>query len=266
MAREVQRRRADSLAPLAVDAAPAELQPLLASMNDLFSRIERSIEHERRMTADAAHELRTPLAGLRAQWEAAQLAETDAARRHAHKQIGQGIDRLSRLVSQLLSLAGVESRGAPVFTEAVDWRRVVERALSDCLPLLDGTGTEVTVSWPDGGAPLPLTGDEALLATLVRNLVDNALRYSPPGSQVSVRFSKQALVIEDEGRGLSPEQQARLGDRFYRPAGQVQAGSGLGISIVQRVAELHGLAVRFDNRDDGPGLRVTVSPRDPTAK
>ncbi len=266
MAREVQRRRADSLAPLAVDAAPAELRPLLASMNDLFSRIERSIEHERRLTADAAHELRTPLAGLRAQWEAAQLAANDAERRHAHAQIGQGIDRLSRLVSQLLSLASVESRGAPVFTEAVDWRRVVERALSDCLPLLDGTSTEVAVSWPDEGSPLPLTGDEALLATLVRNLVDNALRYSPPGSQVSVRFSRQALVIEDQGPGLSPEQQARLGDRFYRPAGQAQAGSGLGISIVQRVAELHGLEVRFDNRDDGPGLRVTVSRRDAAAE
>jgi two-component system sensor histidine kinase QseC len=266
MAREVQRRRADSLAPLAVDAAPAELQPLLASMNDLFSRIERSIEHERRMTADAAHELRTPLAGLRAQWEAAQLAATDAERRRAHAQIGQGIDRLSRLVSQLLSLAGVESCGAPVFTEAVDWRRVVERALSDCLPLLDRTGSEVAVSWPDEGSPLPLTGDEALLATLVRNLVDNALRYSPPGAQVSVRFSKQALVIEDQGPGLSAEHQARLGDRFYRPAGQVQAGSGLGISIVQRVAGLHGLEVRFDNRDDGPGLRVTVSRRDSTAQ
>ncbi len=265
IAREVKRRRADSLAPVSIANAPAELQPLLASMNDLFARIERALEHERRLTADAAHELRTPLAALRAQWEAAQLAASDAERAQAHGRIGEGIERLSRLVSQLLALASAESGSGPVFTEAVDWHRVLERALSDCLPLLDSTDSEVTVAWPDRGAPLPLTGDEALLATLVRNLIDNALRYSPPRSLVAVRFTTQSLVIEDHGPGLAPAQLERLGDRFYRPAGQAQSGSGLGISIVQRVAELHGLAVRFENRDDGPGLRVTIRRRDPAA-
>jgi len=261
IAREVQQRRADSLAPLAIAEAPAELQPLLKSMNELFARIERALEHERRMTADAAHELRTPLAALRAQWEAARLAASEAERAQAQARIGEGIDRLSRLVSQLLTLANAESAGRPVFTEAVDWHRVVEKALSDCLPLLDGRGSEVTVSWPEV-APLPLTGDEALLATLLRNLVDNAVRYSPPRALVAVRFTADSLVIEDRGPGLTEAQQARLGDRFHRPAGQAQSGSGLGISIVQRVAELHGLDVRFDNRGDGPGLRVTVTPRE----
>jgi two-component system sensor histidine kinase QseC len=263
--REVQQRRADSLAPLSIAKVPAELQPLLASMNDLFARIARALEHERRLTADAAHELRTPLAALRAQWEVAQLAANDAERAQAHARIGEGIERLSRLVSQLLALASAESGSGPVFTEAVDWHRVLEKALSDCLPLLDGTGTEVTVGWPERGAPLPLPGDESLLAALVRNLVDNALRYSPPRSLVAVRFTTQALVIEDQGPGLAEAQLERLGDRFYRPAGQAQSGSGLGISIVQRVAELHGLAVRLENRDDGPGLRVTIRRRDAAA-
>jgi two-component system sensor histidine kinase QseC len=262
IAREVQQRRADSLAPLPTAAAPAELQPLLASMNELFGRIERALEHERRLTADAAHELRTPLAALRAQWEVAQLAATEAERAQANARIGEGIDRLGRLVSQLLALASAESGSRPVFTEAVDWHRVAERALSDCLPLLDGTGTEVTVGWPERGAPLPLTGDESLLATLLRNLVDNALRYSPPRSQVAVQFTTDSLVVEDRGPGLAEAHMARLGDRFYRPAGQAQSGSGLGLSIVQRVAELHGLAVRFANRDDGPGLRVTIRRRE----
>jgi two-component system sensor histidine kinase QseC len=262
IAREVQQRRADSLAPLQVGEVPAELRPLLGSMNDLFARIERALEHERRLTADAAHELRTPLAGLRAQWEAAQLATTDAERAQAQARIGEGIERLSRLVSQLLALASAESGSRLVYTAPVDWHRVVERALSDCLPLLDGTGTEVTVGWPAQGAPLPLAGDESLLATLLRNLVDNALRYAPPRSLVAVRFSADSLVVEDAGPGLGAEQMARLGDRFYRPPGQAQSGSGLGISIVQRVAQLHGLAVRFANRDDGPGLRVTIRRRD----
>jgi two-component system sensor histidine kinase QseC len=262
IAREVKQRRADNLAPLAVASAPTELHPLLAAMNDLFARIERALEHERRLTADAAHELRTPLAALRAQWEAAQLAAGDVERRRAYAQVGAGIDRLDRLVAQLLALAGIESRGAPVFTQSVDWPRVVERALSDCLPLLDETGVDVAVSWPDAGSPLPLTGDEGLLVTLVRNLVENALRYSPRGSQVVLRLTPQALIVEDRGPGLSAEQQARLGDRFYRDAGQSPVGSGLGISIVLRVAELHGLAVTFDNRDDGTGLCVTVSRRE----
>jgi two-component system sensor histidine kinase QseC len=262
IAAEVKLRRADNLSPLAVNSAPSELRPLLMSINDLFVRIGRALEHERRLTADAAHELRTPLAALRAQWEAAQLAATDAERRRAHAQIGAGIDRLGRLVSQLLSLANVESRGQPVFTQAVDWHRVVERALSDCLPLLNETGVEVAVSWPDEGAPLPITGDEGLLATLLRNLVDNAARYSPPGSLVTVRFTPAALVVEDSGPGLADEQLARLGDRFYRAPGQSQSGSGLGISIVQRVAELHGLAVRFGNRGDRSGLRVSVARSD----
>jgi len=263
IAREVGNRRADALSPLAIAAAPAEVQPLLNAMNDLFARIGRALEHERRLTADAAHELRTPLAALRAQWDAARLASTDAERRRADQQVGAGIDRLSRLVSQLLALAGVESRGEPVFTEPVDWPRVVEQALSDCLPLLDETGSEATVVWPDGEAPLPLAGDEVLLATLLRNLVENALRYSPRGSLVALRFTAEALRVEDSGPGLDDTQLARLGDRFFRVAGQSQAGSGLGISIVRRVAELHGLVVDFANRDDGPGLRVTISRREP---
>jgi two-component system sensor histidine kinase QseC len=262
IAREVQRRRAGSLAPLSVASVPSELRPLLASMNELFVRIERALEHERRLTADAAHELRTPLAALRAQWEAAQLATGDAERAQAHARIGEGIDRLSRLVSQLLALASAESGSRPVFTEAVDWQRVMEKALSDCLPLLDATGSEVTVTWPERGAPLPLTGDEALLATLVRNLVDNAVRYSSAHAAVAVRFTTDSLVVEDRGPGLDEAHLARLGDRFYRPAGQAKAGSGLGISIVQRVAELHGLDVQFANRDDGGGgLRVTLRRR-----
>lgn len=263
IARQVQERRVDSLAPLPAANVPAELQPLLASMNDLFARIERALEHERRLTADAAHELRTPLAALRAQWEAAQLAASDAERAQAHARIGEGIDRLSRLVSQLLALASAEGVNRTAFTEPVDWHRVSERALSDCLPLLDASGSEVDVAWPERGAPLPLVGDEALLATLLRNLIDNALRYSPPRSRVDLRFTTGSLVIEDRGPGLGPAQLQRLGDRFYRPAGQAQSGSGLGISIVQRVAQLHGLQVRFANRDDGPGLRVTVRRRDP---
>ena len=262
VAREIEHRRADDLRPVTVANPPVELRPLLAAMNRLFARISESIEHERRLTADAAHELRTPLAALRAQWEAARVAADDATRAAAFQQVGRGIDRLGRLVDQLLALAAIENRVATAFTHLVRWETVVEQALSDCIPLIEQTGSDVEVKWPSAGRALPTLGDEALLALMMRNLVDNALRYAPAGTDVVVRFSDDELVVEDSGPGLDAAMRERLGDRFHRPPGQSQPGSGLGVSIVMRVAALHGLDVTFSDRaEDDPaqqGLRVTL--------
>ena len=254
LAHEIESRGADDLEPVPTGGRPKELAPLVSSMNSLFARIGRTLEAERRFTADAAHELRTPLAAVRAQWEAARAAGDDATRETASRRVGEGLDRLNRVVAQLLALSSVDARGAAVFTQAVDWPRVVEDALSDCLPLIRARDAEVAVDWPAGGtAPLPLAGDAALLTLLVRNLVDNALRYGPANGEVRVAFTPDALVVEDSGPGLAPEALARVGDRFFRPAGQDEAGSGLGLSIARRVAELHGLELRVANRDDAPG-------------
>jgi two-component system sensor histidine kinase QseC len=265
LARELETRRADDLRPVAHTDAPQELAPLVTALNLLFARIAHAIEHERRLTADAAHELRTPLAALRAHWEAAQIAAGDAARERALARVGEGIDRLAHLVAQLLALAGVEGADTTARKQPVDWPRVVGNALSDCLPLMEAKASEVEVHWPPQGAPLPLLGDELLLATLLRNLIDNALRYSPARTHVHVRFTPQSIVVEDEGPGIAPQEMPRLGDRFYRPAGQTEGGSGLGISIVKRIAALHDLRVIFENRVAGEriaGLRVTVCSAD----
>jgi two-component system sensor histidine kinase QseC len=255
---ELLARRPTDLRPLDAAQAPGELQPLLEATNALMARVEQALVQERRLTADAAHELRTPLAALRAQWEAAQAATDPQVRAQAQRQVGEGVDRLSHLVSQLLTLARAESE--PLTADApVDWPRAVQDALSDCLPLMDERASEVEVSWPEHGiAPLPLTGSTLLMGTLLRNLIDNALRYAPRASTVQLRFTADALVIEDRGPGLPPEALARLGDRFYRPPGQAQTGSGLGVSIVRRIAQLHGLTTDVAARDDGPGLRVVV--------
>jgi two-component system sensor histidine kinase QseC len=262
IAREIEHRDADDLHPVAAEDLPAELSPLVAAMNRLFTRIAEAIEHERRLTADAAHELRTPLAALRAQWEAARVADDDTVRAAASAQIGAGIDRLGHLVEQLLALAAVESRPSSAFTRLVQWDRVVEQALSDCMPLIERTGTEVEVHWPERSRPLPIVGDEALLTLMLRNLVDNALRYAPPRSRIAIRFDMDRVVVEDEGPGLPQAVRARIGDRFFRPAGQSEPGSGLGVSIVMRVASLHRLEVTFANRADDDssqrGLRVTL--------
>jgi two-component system, OmpR family, sensor histidine kinase QseC len=265
VAHEIEHRRADDLRPVTVVNPPAELRPLLAAMNRLFARIGESIEHERRLTADAAHELRTPLAALRAQWEAARVASDDGARADAFRQVGRGIDRLGRLVDQLLALAAIDNRAATAFTHLVRWETVVEQALSDCMPLIEQTGNDVEVKWPAAGRALPIVGDELLLALMLRNLVDNALRYAPAGTDVVVRFDTDELVVEDSGPGLAPAMRERLGDRFHRPPGQSQPGSGLGVSIVMRVAALHDLDVTFaDRAENDPsqrGLRVTLRRR-----
>ena len=215
-----------------------------------------------RLTADAAHELRTPLAALRAQWEAARGALDEDERATADGQIGRGIDRLGRLVEQLLALAAIEGRSSTAFTELVSWQRVIEHTLSDCMPLIERTGIDIEVRWPQRSRAMPVVGDEALLALMLRNLVDNALRYSPAGSDVLIRFEADHVVIEDRGPGLGPAMGERLGDRFFRSPGQSQPGSGLGVSIAMRVAALHDLELTFANRTgDDPaaqGLRVTL--------
>lgn len=253
---DIAARASDDLRPLAVDGRPAELQPLVAEMNILFARVRDTLEHERRFTADAAHELRTPLAALQAQWDAARLsgAATDA-------KIGEGLARLSRLVSQLLALARLD-HAATAPPVAVDWRAVVGQVVDEVLPLADQARVEIACEWPaDGAAPLPLQGDPALLAALLRNLLDNALRHAPPGSHATLRLGAAAIEVLDEGPGIAPEHLERLGDRFFRPPGEAGPGSGLGLSIVQRIAALHGLQVAWANRGDRGGFSVRLARR-----
>lgn len=264
LARDLDVRHADDLRAVRGGDLPDDLQPVVVATNRLFERIGAALENERRLTADAAHELRTPLAALRAQWEAAQLAPTDATRARAMSQVGVGIDRLSHLVGQLLALAGAESMQSSAMKQDVSWQAVARAALSDCLPLMEARGSDVEVHWPAdaGAAPLPLLGDETLLGTLLRNLIDNALRYAPAGSHVNVRFAPDRVVVEDSGPGVPPDDLLRLGQRFHRGERREQAGSGLGLSIVRRIALLHGLDVVFANRDDAAsGLRVEVRRR-----
>jgi two-component system sensor histidine kinase QseC len=260
LAQEVEKRNPDELEPLP-EQMPRELKPLVHAMNRLFGRVGTAIEHERQMTADAAHELRTPIAALQAQVEVAQMAQSPQAREQALGKLDAGIERLSGLVGQLLALARIEALPALLHTGAVRWDRVMEQVLSDCLPQADRRQAEISCAWPPAGAaPLPLIGDEELLAVMLRNLVDNAVRYARRGARVDIAFAADAITVDDNGPGVPAEHLGRLGDRFYRPPGQGEPGSGLGLSIVRRIAELHGLEARFENRAEG-GFRATLRPR-----
>lgn len=249
---DLRRRAPDDLAPLPLDALTSDLRPLAASMNGLFERMGGALERERRFTADAAHELRTPIAALRAQWDALQLTPPEQRDPHALAQLGVGLDRLSRLVTQMLMLTRLEHRTALAQGRPIDWRAVVAEVIGDTLPLARTRGAEIAVEWPaDGAAALPVVGEPALVQVMLRNLVDNALRVSPEGGTVTLRFGTDRLAVIDEGPGVEPEHLPRLGDRYWRAPGHHGIGSGLGLSIVARIAALHGLAPRYAARTHG---------------
>jgi two-component system sensor histidine kinase QseC len=252
-------RGADDLAPVPGCSTPAELKPLVGAMNDLFARIEALLARERRFTADAAHELRTPLAILRVQWDVVRRAAIGPERDEAEAKFTAGMERMGRLVAQMLALSRLEAGNVPKPKAEVRWPTVVEDAVNECLALAERRRVELACEWPPVGRhPMPLLGDEHLLVALLRNLLDNAVRYAPKGSTVTLRIGEERLEVENEGPPLDREQLTRLGERYYRPAGQAESGSGLGISIARRVAELHGLEVAFETPAGGQGVLVVV--------
>ncbi|MGE8656095.1 MAG: ATP-binding protein [Achromobacter sp.] len=253
LSRTLERRRPDDGSPLPQDA-PGELKPLVAAMNGLLARAGRLIEQERRLTADAAHELRTPLAALRAQWEVVQRATDPALRAEAQTRVMRGLERMDRLVTQLLTMARLDSVGEVAFASEVDWRAVAEQAIGDCLWIANRRDVDIDVEWPaPGQMPLPVAGDADALAILLKNLLDNAIRYGPRHGRVRITFAPARILVDDEGAGLAPEIAARLGDRFLRGAGNEESGSGLGVSIARRIARNHGLALRYEMRAAAAG-------------
>jgi two-component system sensor histidine kinase QseC len=252
-------RPAHATQPVAVAGAPREIEPLLHALNDLLDRIETMLQAERRFTADAAHELRTPIAAIRAQAQVALAEADDARRQHALRATLEGCDRAARLVEQLLTLARLEA-GAAVAMQPVDLHALARQVVGDLAPKAMARQQDLGLA----GQPCVVNGDATLLAVLLRNLVDNALRYSPAGARVEVSVrggvdGQAVLQVEDSGPGLSADRAQRLGRRFERGQGQDASGSGLGWSIVQRIAEAHGLQATVGASQRLGGLAVTVT-------
>lgn len=257
LTRGVRTRDAGSLEPLPTHGLPDELAPLAGALNDLLTRLGKAWHAQRDFVADAAHELRTPLTALNLQLHALRGAE-GVARDQAVADLETGIQRAVRLVEQLLQLARSEP-GAPGETvQALDLHAIVQAELVALAPLAAQRGTELELL---SDAALPLQGQPTALASLVRNLVDNALRHGPPGSRVQVWTGVEGgtpmLRVDDAGPGLPPAERARVFDRFYRRAGEGVPGSGLGLAIVDAVARRHGARVLLLGSPLG-GLRVDV--------
>lgn len=257
---EVSRREPGNLDRLRVDAPPMEVQPLVERLNALFQRINRSLENEKRLTADAAHELRNPVAAIRAQAEAS-LGENDPERmRSGLSNIETSAARLSRLVDQLLALARLDAKSDASVLVDLDLVRLARQTLAELAPGVIARGASVDLDAPETAV---VCGDPALLEVLIRNLTDNALVHGGAGVHITHTIVSGDQTIElavaDDGPGVPPDVRAQLGRRFFRAQGGERDGSGLGLSIVARIVELHGASIRYDSGSDGRGLVVRIS-------
>jgi two-component system OmpR family sensor kinase/two-component system sensor histidine kinase QseC len=262
MAAEVQRRDAHSLAPIASSAStplPQEVSPLIDALNRLLERLQAAFAVQRGFVADAAHELRSPLTAVRLQLQLLDRAPDLPAREHARAALGAAVERAIHLVEQLLTLARNEPRepGAQLLPVALE--TIAADGISDAHALAASRAIELSL---EAQPAVVIQADRESLRALVRNLVDNAVRYTPTGGRVAVRCSRAGtaalLEIIDNGPGIPAAERERAFDRFYRRAGAPEEGSGLGLAIVRAIADRHGAQVRLADAAGG-GLHVTVS-------
>ncbi|ORT85120.1 two-component sensor histidine kinase [Burkholderia puraquae] len=253
------KRNPQALDTIRLDRTPLEMRPMLDALNRLFERIRIVMDAERRFTADAAHELRTPIAAVKAQAQVAMAERHDERRRHALRGVLEGCDRAARLVDQLLLLSRLDA-GALADRAPVDISVVAKRVVAEAAPQSIGKRQRLELDAP---TPCIASGNEPLLESMVRNLVDNAIRYSPPQACITVSVGRcdrrTTLRVEDSGPGIGDDDLRRLGERFFRPAGTRPGGSGLGWSIVRRIAAAHEADIQVGRSPAFGGLRVVVS-------
>ncbi len=266
IAGELKRRDAQRLDPVSEHDVPAEVEPMVRSLNGLLERLGRAFAAQRAFVADAAHELRTPIAALKLQAGLLARARDDAARRQALGDLDAGIERAARLVDQLLTLARSEPQARPAALARLDLARLVAEVAAEVQPIAAAREATIRV---DAAAPVELSGDASGLRSLVRNLLDNALRHTPRGSRIELAVTGDAreawLRVDDDGPGIPVGERERVFDRFHGRNAGGDAGSGLGLSIVKAVVDRHEGSIDLAQSPLG-GLRVTVRlPRRPAA-
>ena len=259
MSRAVAKRRPDAMAPLGERGLPEELQPLAASLNGLLARLSDALAAQRRFTADAAHELRTPLAALKLQLDLARRNGAAASGTAALDDVEAGVARASHVVEQLLTLARVEPESLAQQRTDCDLVVLARDAIVARAALAADKSIDLGLA---RATPATVNGDPASLAILLSNLIDNALRYTPRGGRIDVTVDRDedgaTLSVADTGPGIPPEDRERVFDRFVRGSGNHESGSGLGLSIVKRIADAHQATITLGSVDAGSGLIVRV--------
>lgn len=258
---EISNRSHRDLSPLPVQNAPGEVRALVGAMNELLSRLSAALAAQQRFVADAAHQLRTPLAGLRTQTELALRQDDQEEVRRSLHQIDTATARTTHLVNQLLSLAraepGANRLAAP---QALDLTELARSTTTEWVPR--AIDRNIDLGFDSGAAPAPIGGDPILLQELLGNLLDNAIRYTPSGGQVTVAVRPHGrdylLSVEDNGAGIPAAERERVFERFHRLLGNGADGCGLGLAIVREIAYGHGATVSLEAGAGGKGTRVTV--------
>jgi signal transduction histidine kinase len=263
-ARDIATRTASSLTPIATADVPAEIRPLVSSLNDLMARLALAFSKQRQFLADAAHELRTPVTALRLQLQLLTRAKDDAARTAAVTELEAGINRSQRLIEQLLHVARFEHDGHLLRRDRVDLGELTRAVVGAMTAKAEQRGLDLGA---DIHAGVVVEGDQDQLTVLLNNLVENALRYTPAGGVVDVDASmlegRPTLQVVDSGPGIPEPERERVFGRFYRSQeapsqARDTLGSGLGLAIVREIAELHGARVSLHTPRAHPGLEVRV--------
>jgi two-component system sensor histidine kinase TctE len=267
--RAVAARSGRDLSPVTADNVPGEVSPLVRSINELLERLDRVLTLQSRFVSDAAHQLKTPVAALEAQCEVALRERDPASLRASVEKLQPGLARLSRLVSQLLSLARNEPEAVRTVTLApLDLDSLALAAATAWVP--EALKRAVDLGFEGAGAPVMIDGDPARLRELLDNLLDNAIRYTRDGGRVTVRVRgiPPAVSVSDDGPAIPPHERERVFERFHRLLGSSRDGSGLGLAIAQEIARLHGAGITLSDDADGVGntFSVVFSPRHEAAR
>ena len=258
--RQVAARQADDLSPVSDSELPDEVRPLVQELNLLFGRVRTAFEAQQHFVADAAHELRSPLAALKLQVLSLERAADEQARAVAVGRVSAGIERATRLVEQLLVLARQEASSAEGSTfTPVSLTELAKRSLGDMAGVAQARQIDLGLHHADD---VTLSGQPDALIILLRNLIDNAVKYTPAGGTVDLELRKRpggaTLFVEDSGPGISPEERERVFSRFYRVPGSEAGGSGLGLAIIKAIAERHGAMLSLETSERLGGLRVKI--------
>lgn len=244
-------RRAGETGPLELERTPPEIRFIVQALNSLFSRTGDLLMRERAFISDAAHELRTPLTALRIQAEVIGLAMNNpAALEHALEKMLHGIDKSTQLVEQLLTLSRLEAIQDTKHTEfglrKVDWLSTLDELVLEHRTRAEKKG--IILKCAVLAEPAVTSAYPVLIALLLRNLLDNAVKYTPDNGDITITLDDSSLVIENSGPGVPDSFVSKLGERFARPPGQASPGSGLGLSIAKRAADINGLTLSLQNR------------------
>ncbi len=257
---EIASRSHVDLSPVPESDAPIEVRPLLHSINDLLLRLKTNIDAQQRFIADAAHQLRTPLAGIKTQAEFALRQSAPDQIRHALRQLSVSVERASRLANQLLVLARAEPGAlSEQHFRRVDLTELTKQVTTDWVP--EALNKRIDLGYEGTDQEVMVRGDLLLLREMINNLLDNAIRYCQEGAQVTTRVickGQPTLVVEDNGPGIPVEERERVFQRFYRVVASDVGGSGLGLAIVGDAAKVHGASVRLESLDGVRGTRVTI--------